>query len=98
MKQMTKHNIYITPDGFLDSFDDRVLSADALSRRPRMALISKISLAAAMLVCAVTAGIAYRLSTPDVDDRQVFRAFCNLSEDDRDYLLDYYQNDIFLNL
>jgi len=98
MKQITRQNIYIAPDGFLDAFDEKVLAMASARRVPRVSMVSKISLAAAAVVCSLTAGVAYKLSTPEVSESQVMQAFYNLSEDDRAYLVESCQNDIFLNL
>lgn len=97
MNNITRHNIYIAPDGFLDSFDEKVIS---ISRRRavRMPLISSISLAAAVVVCALTGGVAYKLSSPHIDEHHVARAFCQLSEEDREFLIETDDCDIFLNL
>ena len=97
MNNIMRHNIYIAPDGFLDSFDEKII---AMSRRRtvRMPWISAISLAAAVLVCALTGGVAYKLSTQHMDEHHVALAFCQLSEEDREFLIETDNCDIFLNL
>lgn len=98
MNDMSRHNIYTIPEGFLDSFDGQVLSAASRRRLPRMSAISRISLAAAVVVCALTGTVVYLLSIPGLSEHHVTQAFCNLSEADREFLMETDENDIFLNL
>ncbi len=97
MNDITRHEIYIAPAGFLDSFDDRALAMSG-HRFPRMSMISRISLAAAVVICAITGGVSYRLSTPAMSEHNVTQAFCKLTEADRDFIVETYSEDIFLNL
>lgn len=98
MNDMTRNNIYIAPEGFFDSFDEYVLTAASRRRVPRMSAISRISLAAAVVVCALTGTVAYLLSIPGLSEHHVTQAFCNLSDADREFLMETDENDIFLNL
>ncbi len=88
---------YTVPDGFFESAAARIT---ARTERRRFFIPERVRmLAAAVAVTAVIASALifatnHRQTSPaDIDE-----AFCALSVDDQDFLLETYQDDIFLTI
>lgn len=93
---------YTTPEGFFDNLKDSILSrADAETvtkkRRPRLRIIiSSIAATAAAVAVVLMIGInTQQPATPSIND--VDLAFSQLSTDDQEFMLNVYQNDVFIN-
>ena len=94
---------YKTPDGFVENLESSLcepVSSDEYSGKVCYSLRRKVfavSSMAAAVALFVVAGV--RLSRVQTDDRfaEVEKAFCELSSEDQEYLLEVYDNDIFIN-
>ena len=94
---------YKTPDGFVENLESSLcepVSSDEYSGKASFSLRRKVlavsSIAAAVALFAVAGARLFRVQT---DDRfaEVEKAFCELSAEDQEYLLEVYDNDIFIN-
>lgn len=111
-EQVGKRMPYTTPDGFLDDLEANVLAtvaADALAapiataqpsvkRRSYLKVVwlSALSAAAAITLFLVV-HTSFTASASDADWQTVDKAFAQLSVEDQDFLLEVYQDDLFLN-
>lgn len=95
---------YRVPDGFFDSLEENVwkevggeLSATVKRKRSRRLMIIR-SLTAAVAAVALTLTIITLTSKQDgTGYTEVEQAFSQLSQADQTYLLEAYQEDIFIN-
>jgi len=97
---------YSVPDGFFTSIEEQVmhevkndlnLTKQAKHKSKATTWIKSISIAAAAaLVLIVGYKFIFKANTTN-DFNSVEQAFTNLSEDDQDFLLEVYQEDIFLD-
>lgn len=94
---------YIVPEGFFERLEAQPVPSP-VKRRRRLAPLARF--AASVAVAAVLAGAVYFITTPAhrsaaparaVTSDAVIEAFDNLSADDQAFLMDLYQEDIFLN-
>lgn len=111
-EQVGKRMPYTTPDGFLDDLEANVLATvatDALAapiataqpmvkRRSYLKVVwlSALSAAAAIALFLVV-HTGFTASASDADWQTVDEAFAQLSVEDQDFLLEVYQDDLFLN-
>lgn len=96
-----KREPYKVPDNFFRCLEDGIMIKAAPSRRRfqlpwRIILTGAMSaaVAAAVLIAVVTPA-SQRIPSYEMDD--VERIFARLSEADQNYLLETYQDDIFIN-
>lgn len=105
--QVGKRMPYSVPNGFLDEVESDVLKrvhagratvAVRSSRRPelRRLWVAVLSSAAVVAVLFVVAA-RFLLPTPSGDMQSVEQAFSNLSPADQSYLLEVYQEDVFID-
>lgn len=110
-KQVGKRMPYSTPDGFLKDMESNILEAVKndtsqpvvveQKKRPVLKVIWSAALAAAASVALLFVVnmdfSASRSSQADSDLQAVGQAFAQLSSADQAFLLDAYQDDVFLN-
>lgn len=104
-KQVGKRMPYSTPDGFLKDMESNILEAvkndTPQPERPVFKVIWTAALAAAASVALLFVVnmdfSASRSSHADSDLQAVDQAFAQLSSADQAFLLDAYQDDVFLN-
>ena len=110
-KQVGKRMPYSTPDGFLKDMESNILEAVKndtsqpvvveQKKRPVLKVIWSAALAAAASVALLFVVnmdfSASRSSQADSDSQAVDQAFAQLSSADQAFLLDAYQDDVFLN-
>lgn len=110
-KQVGKRMPYSTPDGFLKDMESNILEAVKndtsqpvvveQKKRPVLKVIWTAALAAAASVALLFVVnmdfSASRSSQADSDLQAVDQAFAQLSSADQAFLLDAYQEDVFLN-
>ncbi len=86
---------YTTPDGFFDSLETDILKRSK-TKSHKSVIITLSLLAAAACIASVIlfSGI---FDKPQVGIENVDKAFANLSEQDQDFLLDVYSDDVFIN-
>lgn len=110
-KQVGKRMPYSTPDGFLKDMESNILEAVKndtpqpvvveQKKRPVLKVIWTAALAAAASVALLFVVnmdfSASRSSQADSDLQAVDQAFAQLSSADLAFLLDAYQDDVFLN-
>ena len=91
---------YTVPDNFFSEMEARVFS-EIESRRPAGVRYGRVAIrivaaaaAAAALIFALNTGFSGRAAAGFSD---VEKAFGNLSDEDRDYMLSVYREDIFIN-
>lgn len=89
---------YRVPDTFFDDVENRIL-AEARTRRSRrnVARIILRSIAAAAAIALLIVVGTPGSTAKKTDFADVAQAFDNLSDADRSYLLEMYQDDIFIN-
>ena len=98
---------YSVPDGFFDSMEENVMKKIKNYSEPkknhtiRLRQIAKVitTIAASLLVIFIL-NYSFQQKEKDEKDKEansVDMAFNNLSADDQNYLINIYQNDIFLN-
>ena len=86
---------YATPDGFFDSLETSILRrTKAKSHKGVIITLSSLAAAACIASVVMLSGI---FDKPQVGIENVDKAFANLSEQDQDYLLDVYVDDVFIN-
>lgn len=86
---------YATPDGFFDSLETSILRrTKAKSHKGVIITLSSLAAAACIASVVILSGI---FDKPQVGIENVDKAFANLSEQDQDYLLDVYDDDVFIN-
>ena len=104
---------YSTPEGFFKEMETNILEQvkndkpQPVRIRPKKRPLMKVIWAAAMAVAASVAVLlvlnidfsasSSQLSQADNEIQAVDQAFAQLSSADQDYLLDVYQEDVFLN-
>ena len=87
---------YTVPDGFFEKLEDRI-AREAKPRKNRGVTIALSSIAAAACVASAVmiSGIFNKPETNGIES--VDKAFAQLSEQDQDYLLSVYNDDVFIN-
>lgn len=85
---------YTTPDGFFDTLEDDIWK-EVKPAKPHFLVRSCIAVAAAVAVL-IAVHIGFQNSA-DTSINDVDRAFSQLTTADQAYLLDIYQNDVFIN-
>ena len=111
--QVGKRMPYSTPEGFFKEMEANILEQVKddkqvpVRRQPKKRPLMKVIWAAAMAVAASVAVLlvlnidfsasSSQLSQADNEIQTVDQAFAQLSSADQDYLLDVYQEDVFLN-
>lgn len=90
---------YRVPDGFFDAMEERLLSAAAppVPRRRFAPLAICRTLAAAATLALIVVSVKTGIYAAPTDFDDVARAYDRLAEDDREYLADIYQDDLFIN-
>ena len=89
---------YNVPDGFFDKLEDDVILkiAEEKNRKPlRIVMRAVLAVAAAVAVFFVVQPMLVKDSADDFESVEL--AFNNLSVDDQNYLLQVYEDDIFIN-
>lgn len=98
---------YTTPDGFFDELESNIWKEvkgemkpekieNPVKRRSVYTFLGRAAAVAAVVVVVLMAGLKFsKPAVPTVED--VDLAFCQLSDEDQDYLLSIYQEDIFIN-
>lgn len=105
--QVDKRMPYSVPNGFLDEVEADVLKrvhagratvAVRPSRRPELRRLWVVVLSSAAVVAVLFVVAArFLLPTPSGDMQSVEQAFSNLSPADQSYLLEVYQEDVFID-
>ena len=86
---------YTTPDGFFDSLETDILKRSK-TKSHKSVIITLSSLAAAACIASVVL-LSDIFDKPQVGIENVDTAFASLSEQDHDFLLDVYSDDVFIN-
>ena len=94
---------YTVPDGFFDKLEENVMNevkAQPAKKKAtviRMAFRAAIAVAACIALFLVVKKVLPQDQDTNIDDfENVELAFNNLSTDDQDYLLEVYQEELFL--
>lgn len=89
---------YSVPETFFDDFEDQVM-AKAISRRKRHKVLKIVyrSIAVAASLALIVVAVSQYTMTQKTDFEAIDLAFDNLSEADQAYLIEIYQEDIFIN-
>ena len=94
---------YTVPDGFFDKLEENVMNevkAQPAKKKAtviRMAFRAAIAVAACIALFLVVKKVLPQDQNTNIDDfENVELAFNNLSTDDQDYLLEVYQEELFL--
>ena len=95
---------YTVPDGFFDKLEENVMNeVKAQAGKPKKATVIRMAVRAAIAVAACIAlFLVVKKALPQgqdaaIDDfENVELAFNNLTTDDQDYLLEVYQEELFL--
>ena len=94
---------YTVPDGFFDKLEENVMNevkaqpARKKATVVRMAIRAAIAIAACIALFLVVKKVLPQGQDTAIDDfENVELAFNNLSTDDQDYLLEVYQEELFL--
>ena len=94
---------YTVPDGFFDKLEENVMNevkaqpANKKASAIRMAFRAAITVAACIALFLVVKKVLPQDQDTNIDDfENVELAFNNLSTDDQDYLLEVYQEELFL--
>ena len=94
---------YTVPDGFFDKLEENVMNevkAQPAKKKAtviRMAFRAAIAVAACIALFLVVKKVLPQNQDTNIDDfENVELAFNNLSTDDQDYLLEVYQEELFL--
>lgn len=94
---------YRVPDGFFDQMEDRVMSEILQETKPRQGRILKMvfgtfaAAAAAIALFFVVHKALPEDMTPEESFSYVELAYNNLSSEDQEYLLQVYEEDLFIN-
>lgn len=89
---------YRVPDNFFDDVENKII-ANAHSRQRRhrgLTLAFRLTAVAATLAILLAVG-SHSTSSHKTDFIEIAQAFDNLSDADQSYLLEIYQDDIFIN-
>lgn len=86
---------YTTPDSFFDSLETDILKRSK-TKSHKSVIITLSSLAAAACIASVVL-LSDIFDKPQVGIENVDTAFASLSEQDQDFLLDVYSDDVFIN-
>lgn len=86
---------YATPDAFFDSLETDILKRSK-TKSHKSVIITLSSLAAAACIASVVL-LSDIFDKPQVGIENVDTAFASLSEQDQDFLLDVYSDDVFIN-
>ena len=86
---------YTTPDGCFDSLETDILKRSK-TKSHKSVIITLSSLAAAACIASVVL-LSDIFDKPQVGIENVDTAFASLSEQDQDFLLDVYSDDVFTN-
>ena len=86
---------YTTPDVFFDSLETDILKRSK-TKSHKSVIITLSSLAAAACIASVVL-LSDIFDKPQVGIENVDTAFASLSEQDQDFLLDVYSDDVFIN-
>lgn len=94
-----KKTPYRVPDDFFDSIEQSILSAAAPRPRRRSLLkyAAGITATAAAVALLLTVSGKATIDGNRAGGTELAQAFDNLSDSDRDCLLEIYQDDIFIN-
>lgn len=84
---------YTTPDGFFDQLEEDIRK-EVKPAKSHSLLRTVLAVAASVALIAISMNFpkSDKVSINDVD-----QAFSQLTADDQDYLLDIYQEDVFIN-
>ena len=102
-KQMGKRMPYTTPSGFFDKMEEDVLKEVVPDREnsPKHKTLYRSLLAGAVAVAAsITLLFAFQWQSgrkAEVGFQEVEQAFAQLSDEDQNYILDVYQEDLFMD-
>ena len=101
--QVGKKMPYTVPDGYFDQMEREVtarVKARLANRSKRKTLVLRWALYAASVAACLVIAIATFTPQPYSPEKaieQEYSAFDKLSAEDQDYLLEVYDNDVFLN-
>lgn len=103
LSKIGKQMPYTVPDGFFDKLEENVMNevkAQPAKKKAtviRMAFRAAIAVAACIALFLVVKKVLPQDQDTNIDDfENVELAFNNLSTDDQDYLLEVYQEELFL--
>ena len=103
LSKIGKQMPYTVPDGFFDKLEENVMNevkAQPAKKKAtviRMAFRAAIAVAACLALFLVVKKVLPQDQDTNIDDfENVELAFNNLSTDDQDYLLEVYQEELFL--
>ena len=103
-EQVGKRIPYTVPDGFFDELEDKLLEK-VHQETPRKSHRHIVRLSFVLTIASIAAAMFIFIFNANMHDKQkpanelakIDKAFNNLNTDDQTYLLDVYQNDVFLN-
>ena len=106
LKNIGKKMPYTVPEGFFDALEQNVLAATTDRNRQekpaaKHRTMFKTMFAAAaglalVLVFSIYSKVNNKENSQETSFTEVEQAFCSLSQTDQDYLIEDYQDDIFL--
>ena len=106
LKNIGKKMPYTVPEGFFDALEQNVLAATTDRNRQekpaaKHRTMFKTMLAAAaglalVLMFSIYSKVNNKENSQETSFKEVEQAFCSLSQTDQDYLIEAYQDDIFL--
>ena len=103
LSKIGKQMPYTVPDGFFDKLEENVMNEVKAQPAKKKATVIRMAFRAAIAVAACIAlFLVFKKVLPqdqdtNIDDfENVELAFNNLSTDDQDYLLEVYQEELFL--
>ena len=97
---------YSVPDGFFDKLDEEIMrkamSVETAKPKPRRSIMRIFITAATAVAASMALFLVFnhsKVQQPSATDNfaEVEQAFARLSNVDKDYLLEVYQDDIFFN-
>lgn len=97
LERAPRHTPYTVPDGFFETFESRMILTAGLDRARRRRLAGWAAAASVALLVGL-GYVAMHIQQPEpAAEGDMLALFDSLSESDRDYLVNTYQEDVFLN-
>lgn len=94
-----KREPYKVPENFFQSLEDNIIRKNTAAKRrsisPWRIILASAASIAVIISVAVSTGISSTHNGCDIED--VEREFSQLSAADQEYLIEVYQDDIFIN-
>ena len=103
-EKIGKQMPYTVPDGFFDTLEENVMKrreasvSNGKAKTIRLAIRTALAVAACLALFFIVRSTLQHDSNAATDDfENVELAFSNLSTEDQDYLLENFQDDLFMN-